>query len=182
MHRLLLLGAVGIVLSAMNGLAASPDEQAFLDKHIADVVVVTPKRLDNPAIAKAFAAPIYELNVTINSGDGGTMSTKQIAGRVDEKLAALSRPGTDGDCPMIQKMVNPSFVLKTDDDAKTLQAALDLIFPAVTDDDKKAVAFHHTGSDWSFVRGTFFNKFLGFVFTTDAQGKVTAVKFSLKMS
>lgn len=182
MHRLLVLAALGIGLSAMTALAASPEEQAFLDKHVSDVVQVTPKRIDDAAVAKVFAAPIYELNIAISSGEGGNMTTKQTAARVDQKLAALSRPGTDGDCPMIQKMVNPAFMLKTDADGKTLQSALDQVFPPVTDDEKKAVAFHHAGNDWTFVRGTFFGKFMGFVFTTDAQGKIIAVKFSLKLS
>jgi hypothetical protein len=48
-----------------------------------------------------------------------------------------------------------------------------------TDDEKKAIAFAHLGSDWWFYCGTFFDKKMGFVFTTNGQGKMTAVKFSL---
>jgi hypothetical protein len=157
------------------------DEQAFLDKHMSEVVAIVPKRLSDAAVTKTIAAPVYELNITINSGDGGTMQQKQIAARVGDKLLAVSRPGTDGPCPDLQKMMNPIFMLKTDDDAKQLQTALDAVFPPVTDDEKKAVAFAHTGHDWMFYRGAFFGKKLGFVFTTDAVGKVTGVKFSLQL-
>ena len=155
--------------------------EAFLDKHMAEVVAIAPKRLSDPAITKTISSPVYELNITINSGDGGSMQQKQVAARVGDKLIPVSRPGTDGPCSDLQKMVSPSFTLKTDDDAKQLQTALDALFPPVTDDDKKAVAFAHTGHDWMFYRGTFFAKKLGFVFTTDDAGKVTGVKFSLQL-
>jgi hypothetical protein len=177
------MGLFGVAVMAApawgDGLPA--DEQAFLDKHMNEVVAITPKRLNDAAVAKAFSAPVYELNIVMNMGDGGSSSQKQVAAKVDDKLIPVSRPGSDGDCPQIAKMVNPAFVLKTDDDAKTLQAAIDEVFPTVTDDDKKAVAFSHKGNTWMFYRGTFFQNKLGFVFTTDASGKVTAVAFSLKL-
>jgi len=47
--------------------------------------------------------------------------------------------------------------------------------------DKKAVAFHHTGNEWTFVRGKFFDSLMGFVITTDAKGKLTAIKYVLKL-
>ena len=157
------------------------DEQAFLDKHMSEVVAIKPKRLSDPAIAAAISAPAYELTITVNSGDGGTSEQKQIAVRMDDKLIPVSRPGTDGDFPAIQKMVNPSFKLRTDADAKQMQTALDALFPPVTDDEKKAIAFAHVGKDWQFYRGAFFGNKMGFVFATDGQGKVTSVKFALKL-
>jgi hypothetical protein len=176
------MGLFGIALLAAPTWGQVPaDEQAFLDKHMNEVVAITPKRLSDAAVTKSFSAPVYELNITINSGDGGTMSQKQIAAKVDDKLVPVARPGTDQDCPQIFKMVNPAFVLKTDDDAKTMQAAMDAVFPPVTDDEKKGISFSHSGSTWTFYRGMFFNNKLGFVITTDGSGKVTAVKFALKL-
>ena len=176
------MGLFGMAVLAVPTWGQVPaDEQAFLDKHMSEVVAITPKRLNDPAVVKTFSAPVYELNIVMNMGDGGSSSQKQIAAKVDDKLVPVSRPGSDGDCPQIAKMINPAFTLKTDDDAKTLQTALDVLFPPVTDDDKKAVAFSHSGSNWMFYRGTFFANKLGFVFTTDGSGKVTAVKFALKL-
>lgn len=178
---LLAMVAVCTLAGSVHAQALTADEKAFFDKHLAEVVTVTPKRLADAAVIKVFATPIYEIAVTVKDGDGGTSDQKQLAARVDDKLVGVTRPGSDGDCPAIQKMFNPSFALLTDDDAKTLQTALDLLYPTYSDDDKKAVSFHHTGTEWTFVRGNFFDKKMGFVLTTDAKGKVTGVKYILKL-
>ena len=124
---LLALLAVCTLAGSVRAQALSPDEKAFFDKHLAEVVTVTPKRLTDAAVIKVFATPIYEIAVTVKDGDGGTSDQKQLAARVDDKLVGVTRPGSDGDYPAIQKMFSPSFTLLTDDDAKTLQAALDLL-------------------------------------------------------
>jgi hypothetical protein len=179
----LLLGGLGAAVLAPMALGDAPtDDQAFVTQHVSDVVAVTPTRIADPTVTKVFSAPIYSLDISINQGENGTSDQKQLAARIDDKLVAISRPGTDEDCPGILKMFNPSFTLQSDDDAKTLQTALDLAFPTATDDDKKLVAFRHSGQDWTFIRGAFLNnKVLGFIFTTDAQGKITAAKFSLEI-
>lgn len=178
------LTAFGVLWFLPAVLAGQPsaDEQAFLDKHMSDVVVIAPVRMDDPSVLAAIAAPIYQLTITLNSGDGGTMTQTQMAARVGDKLVPLSRPGTDGNCPDLQKMIRPGFHLKADDDARALQSALNALFPPVVEEEKKAIAFRHQGHDWQFVRGVFFGKPMGFVFTTDDQGNVTAVKFALKLS
>jgi hypothetical protein len=180
----LFVGLVIVLAVALqtNGGPLTADEQAFVSKHTSDVVVVTPRRLDDPAVTKVFGVPVYELDITLNQGENGTSDQKQLAARIDDKLAPVSRPGTDEDCPWVLKMLSPDFKLQGDDDAKALQSALDQVFPPVTDDEKKAVAFRHNGNDWTFIRGKFMdNKVLGFVFTTDSAGKVSGVKFSLQI-
>ena len=112
-------------------------------------------------------------------GEGGTGSQDQIVARVGDKIVAVTRPGTDGDAPVVMKLINPEFKLATDADAKTLQTALDAAFPIMMDDDKKLASFSHAKSDWTFIRGKFFEKKLGFIFTTDDKGKIVSVKFSL---
>jgi hypothetical protein len=179
---------ISIVLVAFSLLASTAlaqslpaEEQAFIDKHVTEIFSVSAKRLSDPAVTKAFSVPIYLLTLTINAGDGGTGTQEQIAARIDDKLVPVARPGTDGDCPAIQKMLNPDFTLSADANAKLLQTALDTLYPPMMSSDKKAVAFRHTGRDWIFVRGIFFDKPMGFVFTTDDKGKITAVKYLLKL-
>lgn len=178
-----LLVIIGFVIaeSRVQADGLSPADQAFLDKHMADVVKVTPRHVENAAVVKTFKAPIYELEITINQGDNGSSSQKQLAARVDDKLMALSRPGSTGDCPWLAAMIRPDFTLHGDADAKTMQDAFDLVFAPFTDDDKKNVAFRHKGHEWTFIRGKFFDKKLGFILTTDDQGKVISAKFSLEI-
>lgn len=78
-------------------------------------------------------------------------------------------------------MIRPDFKLVTDDDAKTVQAALDQLCPILGDQDKAAENFTHTRNEFTFARGRFFDKLMGFVLTTDASGIVTSVKCVLKL-
>jgi hypothetical protein len=157
------------------------DEQAFFDKNISAVVKITPSRLDDPAMDKVFAAPFYEVTIEVKGGDGSTTTYKLMVARVGSGLASQDRPSSDADLPDFQKMIKPDFKLKIDDDAKTFQQALDAAYPIVGDDDKKAEAFQHTGNQWVFIRGVFFNKHLGYVVQTNDDGTIASVKFSLEI-
>jgi hypothetical protein len=177
---------IGACVLSLIGVGAKAEdltagEKAFLDQHYADVIKIAPVPIVDPAVAKVFATPFYTLNVTIDDGDGGSQGSSVLVTRRDDKLVSISRPGTDGDYPAIQKMFRPGFVLKNDADAKVVQAAFDLVYPIVGDEDKKVAGFTHAGGEWTFVRGNFFDKKMGFVLATDAKGAVTGVKYVLKL-
>ncbi len=55
-----------------------------------------------------------------------------------------------------------------------------LVFP-IFGPDAGARAIRHSGNDWTFVRGQFFDNAMGFVLTTDATGRITAVRWALKL-
>ena len=78
-------------------------------------------------------------------------------------------------------MFRPDFKLKSDADARVLQAAFDAIFPIIGSGDQKVATFKHTGNQWIFVRGEFFDSLMGFVVTTDGGDAVTGVKFVMKL-
>jgi hypothetical protein len=158
----------------------SPEEQAFFDKHISDVVRFEPTKLNDPSFLKVFSTPFYSVKVTIGPADGGAMTTLVVA-RIDDKLVSVDRPSTDADLPEFPKMLNPAFKLKTNDDAKMLQQALDVAYPIIGRDDEKAKSFRRSGSRWIFVRGVFFESKLGYVFDVDSSGVVKSVKFMLKL-
>jgi hypothetical protein len=118
----------------------------------------------------------------VGISDGESMSTStMIVARSGDNVVALSRPGTDGDYPNIQKMLNPSLRLTSDSDLKPVQNAFDLVFPIVGTQDMSARDYKHAGNQWTLVRGMFFDKKMGFVLTTDASGAVTDVKYVLKL-
>jgi hypothetical protein len=179
-----LIGIIFVVLSVFVsgavGQTLSQEEQAFFQKHLPDVVRVEPKRLNDHAIVSVFVTPMYDFNVAIKMGDGGTSTQHVVVARVGEEFVPLSRPGQDGDCPSIQKMFRPGFTLTNDDVAETLQRALDIVYP-LNGQDKRLETFRHKGNEWTFVRGKFFDSMMGFVLTTDATGAVTGVKYVLKL-
>lgn len=159
--------------------ALSADDQAFFDKHSSDVVRLEPTRLDDPTLVRVFSVPLFHVKIVAKTGDGGEESMELLTARSGEKLVPIARPSSDADMPDFPKMLNPDFKLKSDSDAKDMQAALDAAYPIVGDSDKKAATFIHSGNQWTFVRGKFFDKKLGFIFQTDASGTITSAKFAL---
>lgn len=181
-----LLAVVGLALVAGAGTARAqgltPEEQAFLDRNLKQIIVITPTRLSEPAVTKVFAAPIYKVKIQINDQDGGNALTTITVARVGASLVAVSLPSTDTVRPDIHKMLRPDFKLTNAAAAQTLQNALDVVYPMMGGpDDEKLKAFRHAGNEWHFVRGKFFDNNLGFVMTTNAAGTITAVRFSLKL-
>lgn len=181
-HGLLLVFGLMFLSPRPSGAQSlSAEDQAFFDKHSTDVVRLEPTRLSDPAFVRVFSMPIFHIKVVIKQGDSGDESMETIVARTGDKLVSIGRPSSDADMPDFPKMLSPSFKLKSDSDAKDMQAALDVVYPIVGDDDKKSASFRHSGTQWTFVRGKFFNNLLGFVFDTDANGTITSAKFSLKI-
>lgn len=172
---------LGLFVTGALGQALSTDEQAFLHKHLPDVVQVEPTRLNDHAIVRTFATPIYRVTVLIKEGDGGTSTSSVVVARLGDELVSVSRPGGDGEYPNIQKMFRPDLKLTSEDVAETLQHALDIVYPISGHDDKSAETFRHDGNQWVFVRGKFFDSLMGFVLTTDESGAITGVKYVLKL-
>lgn len=180
-----IIGVVSVVLVSGAAVAGglSADEQKFLDAHVGSIVQIEPTKLTNAALERVFAATFYKVEVKVKQGEGSQTTDATVA-RVGDELVEISRPSTSEEVPALKKMMSPKFTLKTDKDAKEVEAALDVLYPISTtfgDKDVKAKAIKHTGKDWVFVRGAFFDHHLGFVFTTDAKGAVTGVKFSLEL-
>ena len=162
----------------------SPDERAFFDKHLSKVVQVEPTKLHAAALDRVFHATFYKVTVTINEGGGGSQSMDLTVARAGDDLEAVSKPSTTEDLPHLKEMLNPKFKLHTQQDAKAVQDALDVLYPiskGFGDKDLKAKAIKHSGNEWTFVRGEFFQKHAGFVFTTDASGAIQSVKYSLEL-
>lgn len=186
----MLLRIWGVALAAALVVTSNParaggvsaDEQKFIDAHIGNIVKVEPTKLTDPSLGRVFSAAFYKVEVKVTQG-GATQSMDVTVARVGDELVEVSRPSTTEDVPALKKMINPAFSLKTEKDAKEVEAALDVLYPISKfgDKDAKGKAIKHNGNDWVFVRGAFFDHHLGFVFTTDAKGSVTGVKFSLEL-
>jgi len=179
-----LLVSLGLILATSprparaEGLSAA--DKAFFDKHTADIVHLEPTRVEDAEFVRVFSLPVYHVKVVIQQGEG-TSSTDMVLARSGDKLISVDRPGTDSDMPDFPKMLNPSFKMQNDDGAKELQKALDLLYPIIGSEDQKTEAFSHAGNQWTFIRGKFFDHHMGFIFETDASGKITSAKYSLKL-
>ncbi len=183
MKRYLTL-AVSALLSALPMVSSAgdltPDEQAFFNRHTSDLVRFETQRLDDPVMQEVFAAPVYQVKIFIGGDDSGP-TTSLVVARVGDKLVSVNVPSSDADMPGLLAMLKPGLKLSTTAEASMVQQALDTICPILMSSDKKLKGFSHQGTTWHFVRGEFFESKSGFVFETDAEGKVTAVKYLLRL-
>ncbi len=176
------------IVSAVLGLSATgvssqklpPAEQAFLDQHMKEVVTTQATRVTNPDVAAVFAVPIYSVRVEIKEDEGSSLQTILVA-RVGERLVGIFRPSGERECPEIHKLIRPDFKLSGDAAAATFQRALDAVYPIGGGPDESVKAVRHQGTEWTFVRGSFFENKMGFVLTTNAAGRIVSVKYALKL-
>jgi len=187
MRRFIPLLAVALATAAvilpLRAEQLTPDEKTFIDKHISDVIGTETERLSDPSLTKVFATPFYKIKLGIKQADGQMDSSQSlIAVKLDDKLVDLSTPSSDADVPMMVKMFDPKFKLLADADAQTVQKCFDILYPPFMEEEKKIIKFSHKGNDWTFIRGKFFDTFSGYVITTNADGSVKTVKFSLKLT
>ena len=171
--------AMGLITLAARAQDATPQDQAFFDKQIGKLVKLEPHPLTGDALAKIFTAKFFKVNVSIGADRGGTTL---VVARSGDNLIEVSTPGTDADMPDLKALLKPDFKLKADADGKTFQAALDLLYPIderFDKEDLKAKAVRHADTEWTFIRGKFFDHFKGLVVKTDATGAITNIKYSL---
>ncbi len=155
------------------------DELAYVRTHMDHIVQLRPERLSDAAVTSVFAVPIYRVKIIINDPNGNP-TTSVLVGRSGSAIQVISQPSEGGDCPELHKLLKTTFKLNGDAAAATVQSALDVLFPLYGPDaDVKAI--RHTGNEWTFVRGKFFENATGFILTTDATGRITGVRGALKL-
>jgi hypothetical protein len=170
--------ALLLLAGPVRAAGVAPDERAFIEKHIFDFIKVEPDRLHSSALDKVFSAPVYDVEVKITEG-GGSSIVHLIVARAGDELVDLSAPSGNADLPQLKKLLNPEFKLRNEQDAQLLQDALDKLYPVRDSSDKKEKAVKHSGNAWTFIRSKFFDNHVGFIFTADADGTITGVKYSL---
>jgi hypothetical protein len=157
------------------GAYSAGEDRAFFDKNIGKLVKLEPTPMMGGALEKVFGARFF----TVNVGVAGEAVVKTlVAAKVGDNLSDVSMPGATADMPALKALVRQDFTLKTDADGKTFEAALDALYPPDTRYDEKRKAVHHSGAQWTFIRGVFIGDFKGLVVTTDADGTITNIKYS----
>ena len=173
-----LLG-LGLALFGAAAQDVSPADQQFFDSRIGSLVKLEPHRIDSPALSKVFSSTFYEVGVDVAGA-----TTKLLVARNGENIVEVTEPSTTAEMPDFEKIFNPSFRLTDSEQAHVLQDALDILFPIDTTfdtEDLAAKAIRHSGTEWTFIRGKFFEHFKGMVFTTNQSGAVRRVDFSLEI-
>lgn len=176
--RAVALFAIVVSLARQVRAQDAASDQAFFDKQTNKFIKLQPERMTAEALGKVFSAIIYHVKVI--ASDGSYANT--VVARTGDQITMVTIPGTTTDMQDLVKLFKPDFTLKSEADSHLMQDALDVMYPIDTTfnkDDINAKAIRHAGSQWTFIRGKFFDHFRGFIITTDNSGKVTAVKWTL---
>ncbi|WP_439622310.1 hypothetical protein [Gemmata sp.] len=156
---------------------ADAETQKFFEANLSKLIKVKPTLVKDPAVAKVFVVKVYRVELTVNNN----RFPLQVS-RNGDAIVALKDLSTNQDMPELKAIINPDFKLLNDTDAIVFEAATEALYPLSDgfDDGGAAVKqVRHKGTEWTFVRGKFFDKFKGFVVTTDEKGAVTKVRYSL---
>lgn len=181
-HALLLaVLCLGFFTLAARAEDATAEEKAFFEKNVTKLIQLDPTPMTGEALAKVFIAKFYSVKVSM--GEDGAMTTLTVA-RKGNDMSQVSTPGSTADMPELKALVKPDFKLKTDTDGIVFQAALDVLYPIddrFDKEDVKAKAVKHSGNQWTFIRGKFFDNLKGIIVTTDANGTITKISYSLEI-
>ena len=171
----LLLAALLVVTLTGRGQEATADDKAFFEKNVGKLVKLDPAPITGQALEKVFGAKFYSVKASMGGEDG---VKTLVAARFGDDLKDVSMPETNAEMPALKALVKPDFKLKADADGRTFEQALDLLYPVDVRYDEKRKAVRHSGTEWTFIRGTFIGDFKGLVVTTDANGTITGIRYS----
>jgi hypothetical protein len=172
----------GMLVSGAFGQTVPSEDDTFLQKHLSDVVKVESKRMDDHAIVRVFALPVYRISISIKQDNGmnpgvGPWNNNIVATRVGDDLVPVARVPRDGECTRLLSMIRPDFKLTNEDVAETLQHALDILYPLNREEDRTSETFVHDDNQWTFIRGKLFGAVSEFVVTTNQDGTIAGMKY-----
>jgi len=174
--------SVAAVLMAATSSHAMSDAQVgeFIKQELVKKMSVTATPIKEPSVVSCFSAVFYRVEITRDVG-GGTSTERAVYMRTAKGIEEASKPCTNQAMPMLPKIINPKFLLKDDATANTMLSALKAIYVRKSSFRPKVEPMvKRNGNTWNFILDEFMGKkYSGFVVTTDANGRITKVDYSL---
>lgn len=168
-----------VTLSAQNVDSANQERiESFVRSH----VYAQPEAIEKEVTGKVFSGTFYNAKVKISYVPTESQSFSESGFNVhNDSVTKLQSCCSDQEFPVLLSLVNKDFLLKDENAAKQFEAALDVLYP-VKKKEIPNVKHMQEGSQWIFIRGTFFKKLQAFVVTTDTEGTVTKIEYKLPYS
>jgi len=172
--------ALGFLLLATFPAAAQKDNaSAAIEKAIKDRITVETKQIKSDALNNVIAGDLYDVTISFG-GESGSSTINNKAVLIGDKVIVIPMPTTNEKLADLKAVINPKFKLKTMEDATKLEAALDVLYP-ISSFGKSEKAIKQSEGKYIFVRGKFFKEFKGFVVTTDGEGSIADISYSLQI-
>lgn len=148
-------------------------ENALLDNYLKSIVTSEKGRIVSDTLAKVFLNPVYNMKGGFSESDGISWCTESHFIIKDGKLIGFKKEN-------LMTVLKSGFSIKSETDAKIFETALDKIYPVSwTDEDMKK--HFKKANKWYFSRGDFFDFYSGFEVTVDPTGKITAIRYDMKV-
>lgn len=171
--------AFGMMLFAVSSaMGEDAGDATAIEKAVKDRITVTATLKKTKHLNTVFTGQLYDVKIKIGQGNGSSTMREQIMA-VDGKVTDVPSASTNQKMANLLKLVKKEFKLKTQEDANVFEAALDDLYPMRFDKDKKAIK--KQDGNYVFIRGDFFKNLKGFIVTTDAQGTITDISYSLRI-
>jgi hypothetical protein len=169
---------VSVIL--VSPLLANPKFKQAVLKEIIQNTKVTAQEIKNASVAKCFSGSIYQTEVNTKMDQPyACYIYNTFYVMKDEDLIEIAWPKNHEKMSNLQSIVNPEFRLKTKEDGEHLINAMKVLFETAYDEDEVEPHFVQNGSTWSMITGNFFENFEGFIFETNADGKITKISRTL---
>jgi hypothetical protein len=179
-HLLIAFALLGtLVPASSSGEQVPAEDMAAIDAALLERVTFTPTRINSLALRAVFDATFYDVKMEIAESGGPTLTTR--LARHGDEFVDIETTSTGIPMPKLTSLIKDDFALMADDDGEVFQEALGQIFPVRSRKDTAAQAVRRDGRTWTFVQGEFFKKLKGFIVTTDAEGTITDVQYSLEI-
>ena len=171
------------VLACFMALAgpAEASEHKWVEKTFRDSMDVSVKAIKHMSFSGVFQKTIYDVEYTMfadNKGFSPGSDYRVFTG--DDRLIPIVKPGTDMKLAYFDALINPEFKLNGDT-AEDFRAALKALFGDRFFDKVDGKSIRKVDGNWQFLTGTFFDHLKGFVVSVDADGRITAVHYKLKL-
>jgi|SRR5690625_4360881 len=164
-------------LSAQN---VDPANQERIESFVRSHVYAQPETIDKDVTDKVFSGTFYNAKVKISYLPTESQSFTDTGFNVhNDSVTKLKSCCSNQEFPTLLSLVKRDFLLKDENAAKQFEAALDVLYP-VDEEDLQYVKHLQEGSQWIFIRGTFFDNLQAFVVTTDTDGTVTKISHNLE--
>lgn len=149
----------------------SEKENEALDKLIAEQVDIEADAVKSTAVKQTFSAEFFTAKRTPHYKNNGGFSETVLV-KMDGKICEVDN------AEMLVPLINSSFTLSSTAQAETLRNALNLLLNQVGANGNEIV---QKNTQWIIVTEEWFGDKNGYVVNTEANGKITEIKYESKL-
>ncbi len=169
-----------LVDAGSAGNSAKTDNEMIRELVLNEMVEVTSAPLDSPALKRVSEARFYRVTLKIHESKDAYSKSEYPFGFDGTNWVRIEMATGNRKMPLFKGLLSTKVRLKNKDDAEVMEAALDVLFP-IHDGDEKKKSIRQQASGWIFVRGEFFDDQSGFIVTTDKDGAIMELEYSLEI-